>query len=71
MDLSHRIISGRSYGGVGIMWRKMPGMKHKVITYDDNRILGLDIKYNKYHLLLICVYFPFQSATNYDEFIHC
>ena len=67
MDLSDRIISGRPYDGVGITWREIPGMKCEVITYDDNTILGLDVKYNKYHLLLICVYFPFQSATNYES----
>ena len=67
MDLSDRNISGRPYDGVGITWREIPGMKCEVITYDDNKIVGLDVKYNKYHLLLICVYFPFQSATNYES----
>ena len=55
INLSDRIISGRpylhNYGGVGIMWRKNPGMKCEAITYDNNRIWGLDVmdvKYNNY-----------------------
>ena len=42
---NRQILVGRPYGGLTILWRKNIAHLCDVITFDDNRILGIKMKY--------------------------
>ena len=42
MSIEDKLIRGRPYGGVGIMWNKSLSHIVKIVKYDDNRILGIE-----------------------------
>ena len=60
---------GRPYGGLSILWRKSSSSTINIVTFDDSRILGLDITARGRSLHIINVYLPFYSADNYDLYI--
>ena len=45
MTSDDKLISGRPYGGTGILWRKSLDKACDIVTYeDDPRIIGVEIK---------------------------
>ena len=51
------------------MWRKQLNTCCKFKTYDCDRIIGLEIDTNNFSILVLCVYLPFESSENYDDFM--
>ena len=43
MPIGEKLLSGRPYCGVGIMWHKKFPKCAKIVQYDDTRILCLEI----------------------------
>ena len=68
MPVGEKLLSGRPYGGVGIMWHKKLSKCAKIVQYDDTRILGLEIMTNNQTFLFVCVYLPYDCDVNYDDY---
>lgn len=64
-----RINSGRPHGGIGIIWKKTLNQYCKIRTYDCDRILGIELNFNSFSVLILCVYLPFDSSDHYDDFM--
>ena len=69
VDVSRPLI-GRPYGGVSIMWRKSIGESCKIVTYNDTRLLGIQVAFSHRELLLLNVYLPYFSPENYDNYLY-
>ena len=69
VDVSRPLI-GRPYGGVSIMWRKSIGESCKIVTYNDTRLLGIQVAFSHRELLLLNVYLPYFSLENYDNYLY-
>lgn len=72
MNFNDRLVTGRPYGGVAVMWKKSMSPICKPVIYDDEcRIIGLEIANSNgtiYHLLN--VYLPYECYDNYDEYFN-
>jgi len=68
MSIDDRLLSGRPHGGVSIMWRKNLSQYANIIQYDDNRILGLELKTNSHVFLFLSVYLPYECDIFYDDY---
>ena len=44
MSIENKLIRGRPHGSISIMWRKTISYGVKIIQYDDDRILGIELK---------------------------
>ena len=53
---------------MSIMWRKSISNDINIVKYDDNRILGLEIKTNDFSLLFLCIYLPYECDAFYDDY---
>jgi hypothetical protein len=63
------IISGRPYGGCAILWRADLDVTVHFVETINKRICSIQVYNNKYKLLLINVYMPYESDTAAaDEF---
>ena len=69
IDDANRINTGRPFGGVGIMWRKHLNTYCTFKEYACDRIVGLEINCNSFSLLILCIYLPFDSSENYDDYM--
>ena len=69
IDDENRINTGRPFGGTGIMWRKHLNTYSAFKTYDCDRIIGLEINCTSFSLLILCIYLPFDSSENYDDYM--
>ena len=67
---SSKILFGRPFGGVAILWRKSLNNLIEIIDYKDPRILGIEIKTRGTKLLLICLYMPTDCKENEIDFLH-
>ena len=65
MSIENTLIS---HGGISIMWRKTISHGVKIIQYDDDRILGIELKTSGFIILILCVYMPYECNDNYDDF---
>ena len=68
MSLDNRLIAGRPHGGMSVLWNKSLSNSIKTIQYDDNRILGIEIKSNSSTFLFLSVYLPYECDMYYDDF---
>ena len=66
IDDTSNILTGRPYGGVAILIRKLLRPVCEFEFYDDTRIIGLEVKHLKERLYFINVYLPYQCPDNYD-----
>lgn len=65
------VTTGRPHGGLAILWRKSLANMCKIVEFDHDRFLGIVVSNNNKSLLLLNVYFPYDSPDNIDEFIYC
>ena len=67
------IISGRPFGGVGILWRKDLNVKVTVKKFDDPRFMAVDVhsRDGSDSFCIVNVYMPYQSPDNRDEYVFC
>ena len=68
MSIDEKLVEGRPHGGISIMWRKSISNDINIVQYDDNRILGLEIKTNDFSLLFLCIYLPYECDAFYDDY---
>ena len=69
IDDELKLIVGRTFDGIGIMWRKTLN-KHctfKTYMYDCKRIAGLELNCDSFKTLFLCVCMPCDSGDNYDD----
>ena len=69
MNVSDDIVLGRPYGGLAVMWRKHLTSKVKPVSFDDDRIIGVECVVNSTKMLLLGVYLPCNSSTNFEDFL--
>ena len=70
MDSENHLLTGRPFGGIGILWKKSISKFVKSITFDDSRLLGVQITYNQETFVFINVYLPFQCEDNYENYLN-
>ena len=68
IDDTGNILTGRPYGGVAILIRKLLRPVCEFEFYDDTRMIGLEVKHLKERLYFINVYLPYQCPDNYDVY---
>ena len=68
IDDTSNILTGRPYGGVAILTRKLLRPVCEFEFYDDTRMIGLEVKHLKERLYFINVYLPYQCPDNYDVY---
>jgi exonuclease III len=68
MDTESGILSGRPYGGIGLLWRKSISNACTVKRYDDPRLLVMTVETNQGKYFLLNVYMPYQCHDNYDDY---
>ena len=67
MPTENKLIRGRPHGGIS-MWRKTLSHGVKVIRYDDERILGIELKTSHFIILILCIYMPYECNEFFDDF---
>ena len=70
MDSENHLLTGRPFGGIGILWKKSISKFVKTITFDDSRLLGVQITDNQETFVFINVYLPFQCDDNYENYLN-
>ena len=70
MDTDNTTLTGRPFGGLGILWRRTLGVSCKPIEYSDSRLLGLEFTLSDMKLLFINLYLPHCCLDNLDEYLH-
>ena len=70
MDCESGLLTGRPFGGIGILWKKSISIFVKTITFDNSRLLGVQITDNQEMLVFINVYLPFQCEDNYEIYVN-
>ena len=60
---------GRPFGGLSFMWHKSLSSRINLVSFDDDRILGLSYKCNMGSILFINVYLPTNNAGNVDMYL--
>ena len=56
MSTENKLIRGRPHDGISIMWRKTLSHSGKIIQYDDERNLGIELKTSGFVILTLCIY---------------
>ena len=69
VDVGKGLIRGRPYGGLSFMWHEKLSQSVRIITYDDDRILGLLCNFNNISCLFLNVYLPTDCPENYEDFM--
>ena len=69
MDDSSGINTGRPYGGVAILIRKSLLQFSKFCTYDDKRLISVEVFEGDERMLFLNLYMPFQCEENYDTYL--
>ena len=63
------VLTGRPHGGIAILWRKLLSNVCNVVTYDDPRIMGLEVnESSSRQLLILNVYMPYNNLEHMDLF---
>lgn len=69
MDSSNGIVTGRPYGGMGILWRKSIGSHCNIIKYpNETRLMAIEFRARDYKVLFINAYLPYCCDENLTEF---
>ena len=66
VDVGAGVLRGRPYGGLAFLYRRSLGTLLAPVTFDDDRILGLQFKDASKYFLFVNVYFPTQTNDNVD-----
>ena len=69
VNVGNGLLRGRPYGGLTFMWHKRLSKVARIVTYDDERLLGLLCSFNESSVLFLNVYLPTECSSNYDEFM--
>ena len=64
------ILTGRPYGGLGILWRKSLDMNCTPVTYpDESNLMAVKLTFTGTELIFINVYTPYCLSDHYDDFV--
>ena len=69
IDVTDSIMLGRPYGGVAVMWRKHLSSTVKPVSFNDDRIIGLECCFGDVKMLFLGVYLPYNANQNFDDFV--
>lgn len=69
MDPSNRLIVGRPYGGVAVMWKRSLDSMVDIIETDHPRVAAIKLSGVRSQVLIVNVYCPYFSMENMEEFI--
>ena len=61
---------GRPFGGVAVLWRNNLAPFVKPISYDDDRIIGLECHIGDRKMLFLGVYLPYDNKQNFDQYVY-
>ena len=70
IDPSDGLLLGRPYGGVAVLWRNSLAPFVKPLSFDDDRIIGLECLLNGLKILLLGVYLPYDNKHNFDQYVY-
>ena len=70
IDPSVGLIVGRPYGGVAVLWRNSLASFVKPLSFDDDRIIGLECIIHDVKFLFLGVYLPYNNRQNFDRYVH-
>ena len=70
VNIDNDILTGRPYGGLAILWKKDIAQMCKIVEYNDNRLMGLELNTGNNTVMLINVYLPYNSTNNSDEYLY-
>ena len=68
IDTSKGLLTGRPFGGVGILWNKKLDSCIITMLIDYKWICGIKMKYSEGELCIFCVY---ESYDNLDQYVQC
>ena len=68
MSTENKLIRGHPHSGISIMWRKTLSCGVKIIQYNDERILGIELKTSDFIILILCIYMTYECNEFYDDF---
>ena len=69
MDMESGFLSGRPFGGIGVLWNKSMCNFCTIKRY-DSRLLGFSVITTSGTLFILNVYLPYQCHDNYEEYCH-
>ena len=69
MKTDERIVVGRPFGGVSVLWKKSLAAHVHPLVFDDSRIIGLNCEFEGRKILLLGIYMPYESHNNFEDFI--
>ena len=68
MSTENKLIRDSPHGGIRIKWRKTLSRSVKIIQYNDEGILGIELKPSDVIILILCIYMPYECNESYDDF---
>ena len=68
MNSSEYIIQGRPKGGLSFLWHKSLDKNVRVISLNNDRLLGLQVTLEDTSILFINTYLPWESPSNFDQY---
>ena len=68
MSLDDKIIRGIPHGSMSVLWNKSLSNPIRTIQFDDNRILGIEVKSMDTILLFLSLYFPYECDIFYNDY---
>ena len=69
MDTGADILSGRPYGGVGILWRSNLNLKVRIKSMGDPRFIRIELEHAQGVIVhLVCVYMPYECDENEPDY---
>jgi exonuclease III len=69
MCCEDKVLTGRPYGGLAILWRKSIGQCF-IVQYDDPRLLGIEVRCDGNNVLFVNMYMPYDCTENEDDFVY-
>ena len=69
METDKQLI-GRPHGGVAVLWRKSLGSNCKVVNFNDNRLLGIELNNGHQDMLFVNVYLPYCCDENMEDYLY-
>ena len=70
IDPSRGLMLGRPFGDVAVLWKNDLASVVKAVTYDDDRIIGLECHINDFKVLYLGVYLPYDNKHNFDQYVY-
>ena len=70
VNVESGILKGRPHGGIAILWKKCFANRCKIIDFQDDKLLGLEVQHKDGKLLIVNAYLPYCADINIDEYAY-